>query len=108
MQAVGGKLCVKAEKAFALLSKKWNGLIILGLAGAAMCFNELMRVQKGLSARILSLRLKELEEAGLVSRIVMDGSPIRVRYRLTERGEELASILESISKWASAEDRAAS
>jgi DNA-binding HxlR family transcriptional regulator len=93
-------LCPKAELLFVLLSRKWTGLVLLGLGSGPKCFNELLRDTKGLSARVLSLRVKELEREGLVNRTVLDGSPVRVQYRLTGRGKSLCSILEVIAAWA--------
>lgn len=93
-------LCPKTESVFALLSRKWSGLVLLGLGDGPKCFNELLRDTKGLSARVLSLRAKELEREGLVSRTVLDVSPVRVQYRLTRRGKSLCSILEGIAAWA--------
>jgi DNA-binding HxlR family transcriptional regulator len=101
MESFDRGLCPRAEAIFALLAKKWNGLILLSLDDGGKCFNELARKVAGLSGRVLSLRVKELEQAGLVSRIVIAEAPIRVRYRLTAKGRDLASILGEIATWAS-------
>jgi DNA-binding HxlR family transcriptional regulator len=93
-------LCPKAESVFALLSRKWSGLVLLGLGEGPKCFNELLRVTKGLSARVLSLRLKELEMEGLAARTVLGATPVRVQYSLTEKGAGLSAILKRIAAWA--------
>jgi len=94
----------RAEKAFALLSKKWSGLILIRLVEKGACFNELARSIPGLSPRLLSLRLKELEKAGLVSREVLGEAPIRVLYRLTDKGRGLAAILDGVVAWAATKE----
>lgn len=65
-------------------------------------FQELGRAVPGLSQRVLSERLRELVEAGLVERHVDTGSPITVTYSLTERGQSLAPAMEAMREWAAA------
>lgn len=101
MNDVESRLCPKVEAAFALLAKKWTGLILFSLGTELRCFNELEAAIPGISARLLSLRMRELEEAGLVQRQVRtELSPLRVAYRLTERGGSLAEVLNGIAEWA--------
>jgi DNA-binding HxlR family transcriptional regulator len=100
METDGLSLCPKAEALLSLLAKKWNGFILLALQGGERCFNELARAVPGLSSRLLSLRIKELEEAGLVVRSVEEDPPIRVRYALTNKGAHLAGLLGEIASWA--------
>jgi DNA-binding HxlR family transcriptional regulator len=101
MNDIENRLCPKVEAAFVLLSKKWTGLILFSLGTELRCFNELEAAIPGISARLLSLRIRELEEAGLVQRQVRtDILPLRVAYRLTERGGSLAEILNGIADWA--------
>lgn len=96
-------LCPRVEAAFALLAKKWTGLILFSLARGELRFGELEGAIPGMSARLLALRMKELEREGLVERQVrVESSPVRVSYCLTERGRSLASALEGIADWATA------
>ncbi|WP_051813438.1 winged helix-turn-helix transcriptional regulator [Streptomyces sp. NRRL S-340] len=94
--AVGGAV----ERVFALLGKRWNGVILASLMGGPGRFAELRRAVSGISERMLSDRLAELGEAGLVSREVDAGPPLRVSYRLTPAGEALRPALEELGTWA--------
>jgi DNA-binding HxlR family transcriptional regulator len=87
---------------FALLGKRWSGLIlgVLVTAGVAH-FAEIKRAIPGISERILSDRLAELTTAGLVTREVIEGPPLGVRYRVTASGEALKPALIALGEWAS-------
>jgi DNA-binding HxlR family transcriptional regulator len=63
-------------------------------------FSELRRRVPGISERMLSGRLTELAEAGIVVREVLGGPPLGVRYRLTPGGEALRPALEELGRWA--------
>jgi DNA-binding HxlR family transcriptional regulator len=97
------KLCPRVEAAFSLLAKKWMGLIVYSLTEGELYFSELERLLPSLSARVLTERVRELESAGLVSRLVGGASPVRVSYRLTEKGQSLAAIIHQIGDWASSQ-----
>jgi DNA-binding HxlR family transcriptional regulator len=88
-------------RVFALLGKRWTGLILGTLTeyGPAH-FAELRRGIRGISERILSDRLTELAEAGLVVREVEHGPPVGVRYRLTGAGRGLGPALAELARWA--------
>jgi DNA-binding HxlR family transcriptional regulator len=95
-------LCPSAEAAFSLLAKKWMGLIIYSLTGGELYFCDLERAIPALSARVLTQRIRELEDAGLVARKVSAASPVRVSYSLTEKGASLADVIKGIADWAQA------
>ena len=63
-------------------------------------FNQLLAGMPGISDRVLTERLRELEQEGLVERLVDPGPPVRVSYRLTARRRALQPILGAIRKWA--------
>jgi len=63
-------------------------------------FNELMASVPGLSDRLLTERLRELESEGLVRRTVISGPPVRVSYELTEAGKGLKPVIEGLGRWA--------
>jgi DNA-binding HxlR family transcriptional regulator len=65
-----------------------------------MRYAELRKAVPGLSDRLLSQRLRELEEEGLVEREVEAGTPVRVIYSLTEAGQELDPVLGELKNWA--------
>jgi DNA-binding HxlR family transcriptional regulator len=65
-------------------------------------FNELLARVPNLSDRLLTERLRELEAAGMVTREVQPGPPVRVVYELTDAGRALHEVIQSISTWARA------
>jgi DNA-binding HxlR family transcriptional regulator len=93
-------LCPRVEAAFSLLAKKWTGLILYSLIDGELHFSELELAIPALSARVLTQRIRELEERGIVDRRVSPSSPPRVSYRLTERGRSLAEVVRGIADWA--------
>lgn len=94
------KLCPKFEHAFEILGKRWNGLIIHSLMDHPLRFSQLEQIIPQLSARMLTFRLKELEDEGLIKRLVSDGQPVRVEYKLTEKGRDLKATMDQVSVWA--------
>ncbi|MDP9727137.1 helix-turn-helix transcriptional regulator [Alicyclobacillus sp. TC] len=93
-------VCPKFEEAFSLLGKRWTGLILRSLLDGAKRFSEIEESIPGMSARMLTERFKELENAGILERIVYPQTPVRIEYKLTEKGRDLAPALESIQVWA--------
>ncbi|MFD3457223.1 winged helix-turn-helix transcriptional regulator [Streptomyces sp. NPDC058691] len=87
-------------RVFGLLGKRWTGLIVAVLTQRPAYFAELRRAIPGISERMLSDRLTELAEAGLLVREVDSGPPLRVSYRLTEAGEALGPALGELGRWA--------
>jgi DNA-binding HxlR family transcriptional regulator len=96
--------CVAADaslvRAFDLLGKRWTGVLLGTLRGGPAGFRALARAVPGISDSVLSDRLRELTEAGLVARTVKEGPPVSVAYTLTEAGRELLPALEQIGRWA--------
>ena len=95
-----GGLCPRVEAVFALLARKWAGPIVFSLKDGERRFCDLERALPDISARVLTQRVRELEDAGLVERLAMGCSPARVGYRLTSRGLALAEALEPLVDWA--------
>lgn len=95
------EVCPHYEAAFELLGKRWSGLIITALMESPRRFTEIGGFVDGLSDRVLSQRLAELEEAGLVIRRV-DGTqrPVLIEYSLTEKGAGLRDAFTELQKWA--------
>jgi DNA-binding HxlR family transcriptional regulator len=75
---------------------KWTMLVIRDLADGRSRFCELERSLEGISPRTLSLRLRSLEEEGIVARRTYPEVPPRVEYALTEKGRALVPIVESM------------
>ncbi|WCK55797.1 helix-turn-helix domain-containing protein [Aneurinibacillus sp. Ricciae_BoGa-3] len=90
----------KIEKSFDLVGKRWTGLIIYVLMGGPKRFTEIHTMIPYLSKRMLTERMKELEEQGIVVRHVLPERPIRTEYLLTKKGTELGKILCQLSHWA--------
>lgn len=84
----------------AMISDKWKVLIICKLKNGTMRFNELMRALKGVTQRVLTHQLRELEGDGLVSRKVYAEVPPRVEYSLTPLGMTLLPVLGQLEIWA--------
>ena len=93
-------VCPDFHSAIELIGKRWSGAILLVLMEGPQRFAELRRAVPGLSDRLLSQRLRELEEAGLVDRRVEPGQPVRVTYELTSMGAELRPALDGLQNWA--------
>ena len=87
------------EGALLLLSGRWRTLILYSLSTGPMRFNALQREYPGLSQQMLSRDLKELENAGVVSRTVNPTVPPQVEYALTDAGERLIPILKELGDW---------
>ena len=78
---------------------KWKLRIIIALSEGSRRFNELQRTVVGISARVLSNELKELEMNGFVRRSVFTGTPVVVDYELTEYSNTLQDVMRSLSEW---------
>jgi DNA-binding HxlR family transcriptional regulator len=87
------------EKALSVIGSKWTLLILYNLCFDKKGFNELLRAIGGISPRILSLRLKDLVEHGLVSKTVKPTNPPQVDYAITSKGSSLKTILEQLGEW---------
>jgi DNA-binding HxlR family transcriptional regulator len=93
-------VCPHFHDAIELIGKRWTGAIVFALTEGSLRFGELARAVPGLSDRLLSSRLRELEREGLVARRVDAGSPVRVTYSLTEAGAELRPAMAELKVWA--------
>jgi DNA-binding HxlR family transcriptional regulator len=100
MTTEDGASCEALTAVFALLGKRWSGLIIGTLLSGPARFTEISRQVHGVSERMLSGRLNELATTGLIERTVLTGPPVGVEYRLTEKGEALRPALDELGRWA--------
>jgi DNA-binding HxlR family transcriptional regulator len=99
---VAGQCDTALTRAFEFLGKRWNGVILGTLAEGAAGFSAISRAISGISDSMLSRRLAELVEAGLVVRVVDQGPPVSVSYALSESGEALIPALHEVARWAAA------
>lgn len=92
--------CPRFHRAIELVGRRWTGAIIRTLLSGPRRFNEIAADVPGLSDRLLSERLRELENEGVLRRVVDAGSPVRVAYELTQAGAELDATIRALSAWA--------
>jgi DNA-binding HxlR family transcriptional regulator len=91
-------ICPRFEKAMGLLSQRWTGLILYQLLSGPQRFCTL-ESSVGVSGRVLSERLKDLENEGIVLREVYPETPVRIEYSLTNKGLALKPIMKEIENW---------
>ncbi|MFI7286979.1 winged helix-turn-helix transcriptional regulator [Streptomyces anulatus] len=88
------------DAAIAVMGGKWKGLILFWLGEEGQLrFGELRRTVAGISERMLTLQLRELEAAGLVHREVHEQVPPKVEYSLTDFGRSLVAALMPLGEW---------
>lgn len=93
------EMCPRFEKAVELLSKRWVALIVFVLMKGPRRFGEIEGCLPSLSGKVLSDRLKEMENEGIIMRTVYPEMPVRIEYSLTGKGTALAPILGEIGNW---------
>ncbi len=96
------EVCPDFHAAIELIGRRWTGAILWALSERPHFFAELTTSVPGLSDRLLSRRLRELEGAGLVERSVHDGVPARVSYALSDKGRALEPAMLELRDWARA------
>jgi DNA-binding HxlR family transcriptional regulator len=94
------EVCPHYQGAVELIGRRWSGAILYALTDGPLRFAELRDSVPGMSDRLLSTRLKELEQSGLVARSVEEGTPVRVSYRLTRKGASLEPLIGELTQWA--------
>ncbi|BCU82346.1 transcriptional regulator [Polycladomyces abyssicola] len=87
------------EEVLDVIGAKWSFLILRDLIEGPKRFGELLQSLKGASPKTLSVRLKELERHGIVTRTVYPEIPPKVEYALTEKGLDLKPIFREMKKW---------
>lgn len=86
--------------AFSVLGKRWNGMILGVLGTGPASFVELRKAVSGIGDTVLSERLSELAEVGLLRRSVAEGPPVTVSYELTPAGAEVVPTISQLGRWA--------
>ncbi|HEV2109468.1 MAG TPA: helix-turn-helix domain-containing protein [Thermomicrobiales bacterium] len=92
--------CPVYHHAIELIGKRWTGAILRAMLSGATRFSDVTAAVPGLSDRLLSERLKELEAEGIVTRTVIPSTPVKIEYRLTPKGRALNDVIASVSEWA--------
>lgn len=88
----------KFERAMNLLSQRWTGLIIYQLLSGPKRFCNI-ESSIGISGRVLSERLKDLEHEGVVKREIYPETPVRIEYSLTKKGLAFQPVIRHIEQW---------
>lgn len=92
-----GEYCVATT--MKIVGSKWTAIILYQLIAGTKRFGELQNSIKGISPKILSTRLQELEKQGVITRKVFPQVPLRVEYSLTKRGLSLNEIIMQMYQW---------
>lgn len=93
-------VCASFHRAVELIGRRWSGAIIFLLLKGTARFADLRAGIPGITDRMLSERLHELETKGIVSRTVIPETPVRVEYALTDKGRGLARVIDAVGAWA--------
>lgn len=95
-----GLICPYYHQAVELIGRRWTGAILLSLYNGNVRFTDIAATVPGLSDRLLSERLKALEHEGMVIREVIPETPVRIEYRLSEKGRDLGQVMDAVGDWA--------
>jgi DNA-binding HxlR family transcriptional regulator len=94
------ELCQRFHRASELIGRRWTGAIIFVLLDSRCRFATLRDAIPDITDRMLSDRLQELEQEGILERTVVPETPVRVEYALTKKGRALGAAMEAIKEWA--------
>ena len=98
---ISHNFCPRYHHAVELIGRRWTGAILREIYAGTHRFSDIAASVPGLSDRLLSERLKELEVEGIVTRTVYPDTPVRIEYCLTEMGHDLGRVMDEIATWAS-------
>lgn len=94
------QVCESFQRAAQLVGQRWVPQIVWVLLAGGRRYSAIRDAIPEISDTLLSERLRELEEAGVVRRTVTPSTPVLIEYSLTERGHELAIVMDGLSTWA--------
>lgn len=94
------QVCTRYHSAIELIGTRWTGAILRALFTGHHRYAEIKAAIPGVSDTMLAARLRTLEAEGLVEREVVPTSAVQVRYELTEKGRDLAPVIEAMITWA--------
>jgi DNA-binding HxlR family transcriptional regulator len=92
--------CPRYHHAVELIGRRWTGAVIRVLLAGRARYHELRNAVPDISDRMLAERLRELEQEGVIERVVVPETPVRVEYELTEKGVALEPVVRAIAAWA--------
>ena len=93
------ELCAKFHRSIELIGRRWTGAIIYLLLRSRCRFATLRDSIPDITDRMLSERLQELEQEGIIDRTVIPDTPVRVEYALTRKGRALTEAMDAIAEW---------
>jgi DNA-binding HxlR family transcriptional regulator len=91
--------CRSYQTLLEFIGRRWVGAVLLAGSQGALRFSEYRALVPGISDRLLSQRLKELETYGLMQREVIPTTPVQIRYRPSPTGAELIEALQPLIAW---------
>jgi DNA-binding HxlR family transcriptional regulator len=91
--------CPAFHEAVELIGRRWTGAILRAMMAGVNRFSDLSATVPGLSDKMLSERLKELESRGIVVRRVIPVTPVRIEYELTDKGRDLEQVVQALADW---------
>jgi DNA-binding HxlR family transcriptional regulator len=92
--------CPRYHHAVELVGRRWTGALIRVLLQGRARYHALRDAIPDISDRMLSERLRELEQERVIERVVVPETPVRVEYELTEKGRALEPVVRAIATWA--------
>jgi DNA-binding HxlR family transcriptional regulator len=92
-------VCARFHTAIELIGARWSGAVLRALFTGSRRFGEIKAAIPGISDVMLTRRLRELEDAGLIERQVVATSPVHVEYQLTQMGREAEPVLGAVIAW---------
>jgi DNA-binding HxlR family transcriptional regulator len=101
-------MCRQSQQVIEFIGRRWLGVVLIAGYQGARRFGEYRRYAEGISDRVLTQRLRELEQYGLIERTVVPSMPVQVTYTPTDRGRDLVRSLQPLFAWMTAEVEAES
>jgi len=99
-QCDGGDACVSFNEVLTRIGDKWSVQVLFQLGDNTLRFTELKRSIEGISQRMLTLTLRQLERDGLVQRTIYPTVPVKVEYALTDLGRTIRVPVGELAQWA--------
>jgi DNA-binding HxlR family transcriptional regulator len=93
------EVCARFHIALELIGARWTGAILRAVFTGHHRYAQIREAVPGVSDTMLASRLRTLEAEGLVERVVLPTTPVQVEYHLTEKGLDLAPVLEAVITW---------
>jgi DNA-binding HxlR family transcriptional regulator len=92
-------LCTNFHNSIEFLGKRWMGIVIYTLLDGPKRYNEIISSISGISDRLLTERLRDLEKEGLIVKNIINNSPKKFEYELTSAGKELEEVIHVLINW---------